>query len=88
MIPPPRPVPSVIATTSSAPSPAPLCFSPKAAMFASLSTKTGHSTNCSNISRTFTFPGQYKLTAPLTVPFSKSTGPGTPIPTPSTLEKS
>ncbi|SCT93393.1 Uncharacterised protein [Staphylococcus aureus] len=76
-----------MATTSSAPSPAPLCFSPKAAMLASLSTYTGQSTNCSKISRTLTFSGQYKFTAPFTVPFSKSTGPGTPIPTPSTFEK-
>ena len=38
MIPPPSPVPNVIATTSSEPSPAPFMLSPNAATFASLST--------------------------------------------------
>lgn len=59
-------------------------FSPNAATLASLSTYTGQLINSLNICRTFTLPGQCKLTAPLTMPVSKSTGPGTPIPTPMT----
>ncbi len=50
MMPPPRPVPSVMQMTSSWPWPAPKRYSPQAAQFASFSTTTGRPMRCSTLS--------------------------------------
>ena len=82
MIPPPTPVPSVTITRLLWPLPPPCHISPSAATFASFPAFTGYPISFSSSSSTFSIPHP-RFTHLRTVP-SSLTGPGTPIPTPST----
>lgn len=80
MMPPPRPVPSVMQMTSSWPWPAPKRYSPQAAQFASFSTTTGRPMRCSTLS----FSGSWRqlmFGAKSTVARLSSTYPAAPMPT-------
>ena len=83
MMPPPTPVPSVTRITFLEPSAAPFHASPRAAILASLAAFAGRPVSALNSLATALKP-QCRLTAIGTSPFSL-TGPGIPIPTPSTL---
>ena len=82
MTPPPTPVPSVTKTTSGLLAPAPTQRSPKAATFASLSIANGIPNSFSMTDPTSWVSAQFRLKAPVTVLFLRSTAPGDPIPIP------
>lgn len=79
-IPPPTPEPRIAPKTTCAPAPAPSTASDSAKQLASLATLTGRSSAMARSSASVRPQSQVEL-PPCTTPVSRSTAPGTPMPT-------